>query len=385
MRGSTIWWRRLIQDWLYQFKIIRTVFDWTIIVYLLIPFLAFLGITYYSWWNSLPDWLEGVPYEVLFLFCFLLCWQGTIRTFMEEADQLTLLQFSEIMTEIRYIGVIYSWILLLLKWLLLFVWLYPLLNHYDDLTFYQLLVTSVFFLSLNLFLTTYKQAVYKFGFWKKLIIELVVTFFILILCFAITFKPINPLIIGIALIFFCLSLWQVKEYQFQIKTFYDDVEKEQKNKVKYIKFMFTVNPEFTMPQVKKQKKRSWILWRNSARIFQKRSPENGVTELFMKSFLRDKGNLLQYFQVISVTSFIIFTTPIWIKWLVTIVFYFFFREWIVLMFKEIVKQNPYLSVDYGEKNYMFIAQKKCENRFVYPGVCIVILVASLSTVFTILL
>ncbi|WP_121663103.1 ABC transporter permease [Metabacillus litoralis] len=385
MRGRKIWWRRLKQDWLYQFNIIRTVFDWTIIVYLLIPFLAFLGITYYSWWNSLPDWLEGVPYEALFLSCFLLCWQGTIRTFMEEADQLTLLQFSKIMTEIRYIGVIYSWILLLLKWLLLFVWLYPLLNHYDDLTFYQLLVTSLFFFSLNLLLTTYKQVVYKFEFWKKLIIELVVTCFILILCFAIIFKPIHPLIIGIALIFFCLSLWQVKGYQSQIKTFYDDVEKEQRNKVKYIKFMFTVNPEVTMPQVKKQKKRSRILWRNSARIFQKRSPENGVTELFMKSFLRDKGNLLQYFQVISITSAIIFTTPIWIKWLVTIVFYFFFREWIVLMFKEIVKQNPYLSADYGEKEYMFIAQKKCENRFVYPGVCLVILIASLSTVIAILL
>jgi ABC-2 type transport system permease protein len=384
MRGSKIWWRRLKQDWFYQFKIIRTVFDWTIIVYLLIPFLVFIGITYYSWWNSLPDWLDGVPYEALFLICFLLCWSGTIRTFMEEADQLTLLQFLKIMTEIRYIGVIYSWGLILVKWLIIFMWLYPLLNHYNDLTFYQLLVTSVFFLSLNLLLTAYKQVVYKFGFWKKLTIELVVTFIIFILCFAIIFKPIHILIIVIALIFFCFSIWQVKHYQSEIKTFYDDVEKEQRNKGKYIKFMFAVNPEITMPRVKKQKRRSWILWRHSARIFQKRSPENGVTELFIKSILRDKGNLLQYFQVISITSAIIFTTPIWIKWLITIVFYFFFREWIGLMFKEIVKQNPYLSADYGEKSYMFIAQKKCENRFIYPGVCIVFLIASLSTVFAIL-
>lgn len=385
MKGSIIWWRRLKQDWLYQFKIIRTVFDWTIIVYLLIPFLAFIGITYYSWWNSLPEWLDGVPYEALFLICFLLCRGGTIRTFMEEADQLTLLQFSKIMTEIRYIGVIYSWVLILVKWLIIFWWLYPLLNHFENLTFYQLLVTTVFFLSLNLLLTTYKQVVYKFGFWKKLTIELIVTCFMFILCFAIIFKPINTLVVGIALIFFCLALWQVRHYQPQIQTFYDDVEKEQRNKVKYIKFMFAVNPEITMPRVKKQKRRSWILWRHSARIFRKRSPENAVTELFIKSFLRDKGNLLQYFQAISISLAIIFTTPIWIKWLVTIVFYFFFREWIVLMFKEIVKQNPYLSADYGEKNYMFIAQKKCENRFIYPGVCIVILVASLSTVFTILL
>lgn len=384
MSGVMIWWLRAKRDWLYQYKILRSVFDWTIIVYLLIPALVFSGIAYKSWWFTMPSWLSPFPYELFFLGCFYFSWQGRIRTFMEEADQLALLQLPRVIYTLRYIGVIYSWGLLVGKWILIYIFLYPLLNHFSELNAVHFHLLVIFFFSLNVLLTTYKQVVYRYGILKRIFIHCVAFSSFSVLVYFILFKSINWLIILTSILFILYAIWQVKIYQSQLGTFYEDVEKEQRNKMKFITFFFAVNPEVYMPKAKKQKKRSWVFWKNSTRIFQKRSPENGVTELFIKAFLRDKSNIFRYLQLISVTSVIIFTVPIWFKWLVFIAFFFFFSMWIGMLFKELIKQNPYLSNDYGKEDYMFTAKKKCENRFVYPALAVVFLVTCLSTIISIM-
>ncbi len=145
MSGMKIWWLRVKQNWIYQTKIFRLVFDWTVIVYLLIPAIVFTGIAYKSWLGTMPGLLDPIPYELFFLVCFFFCWQGGIRTFMEEADQLTLLQFPKVMYTIRFIGVVYSWSLILLKWLFIVIWLYPLLNHFPQLEAGRFLAMIFFF------------------------------------------------------------------------------------------------------------------------------------------------------------------------------------------------------------------------------------------------
>ncbi|WP_026561323.1 ABC transporter permease [Bacillus sp. J37] len=379
MSGYNIWWLRAKRDGLYQFNIIRSVFDWTIIVYLFIPAMIFAGIAYKSWWVSIPSWLSPFPYELFFLVCFFFSWQGGIRTFMEEADQLTLLQFPSMIYTIRYIGVIYSWGLIIGKWILISIWLYPLLNHFPELEAVHFYLYVIFFFSLNVFLTTYKQIIYRYGLLRKIPIHCIVFSFISVLVYVNLFNSINWLITMISFIFIIYAIWQAKIYQSQLGTFYADFEKEQRIKVKFISLFFAINPEVYMPKAKKQKKRSWVLWRHSTRILQERSPENGVTELFIKAFLRDKSNIFRYLQLLSVTTVIIFAVPIWFKWLVFIAFFFFFSMWIGMLFQELVKQNPYLSIDYGKEDYMFKAKKKCENRFVYPALIVVFLETCLST------
>ncbi len=384
MSGARIWWLRTKRDWLYQYKIFRSVFDWTVIVYLLIPAIVFAGIAYNSWWFSMPDWLAPFPYELFFLGCFFFSWQGGIRTFMEEADQLALLQFPKAIYTLRSIGVIYSWGLLVLKWILIYLFLFPILNHFPELNVEQFHLLLLFFFCLNVLLTSYKQVVYKYGLVKKILTHCLVFSLFSVLVYFFLFKFISWLITLTSILFIFYAIWQVKIYQSQLGTFYEDVEKEQRNKVKYITFFFAINPEIYIPKAKKQKKRSWVFWRNSSRIFQERTPENGVTELFIKAFLRDKSNIFRYLQLISVTGVIIFAVPIWFKWLVFIAFFIFFTMWIGMLFKELIKQNPYLSNDYGKENYMFTAKEKCETRFVYPAVVFVFMITCLSTMITIM-
>ena len=385
MRGYQLTFNRIKQDWQYQSSILQSVFDWTIIVYILIPTIVFAGAAYISWWSTVPEMLNGFSPLMYFLLCYLICWQGKIRTFMEDADQLYLLQYSKKVIEIRCIAALYSLFLLLIKWVLVFGLLYPITNHFEEIGIGQLVSVMIYLFSLNVLLVGYQQVVYHFHFFRKLLLDGVV-FILFAFLTLILFKQINILsLLMLAFIFACLAIWHIRRYQLQYKTFHTDVEKEKGNKINLSKFIFSINPEIQMPKVKKAKKRSWILWRNSNRIYLDRSPENGVTELFIKAFFREKSNIFSYMQLVSVTTMIIFITPIWLKWLIFIAFWFFFREWLLLLFKDILKQNPYLAIDYGNKEYIFRAQKKCEKLFVLPGFIFILFITGLSTVLKVIL
>jgi predicted ABC-type exoprotein transport system permease subunit len=383
MSGLQLWYTRVKQDWRFQFKNILSILDWTIILYLLIPSLAFVGIAYHSWWFTVPNWLIGFPPSLYFLGCYLLCWQGRLRTFMEEADQLYLLQYPKKTVSMRYMGALYSSFSIFIKWVVVFLLLFPITNHFSELEIGQFTAAIVYFFSLNLLLTTYEQTVYHYRFLKKFSLHVFAFFLVAFLSYLLINQLIFTVLMIVSIIFIGLVIWQIILYQSQYKSFYTDVEKEQRNKVKLISFVFAINPEIYLPKLKKPKKRSLLLWRNSTRIFIKRAPENGVTELFIKAFLREKTNVFSYIQILSVTITLILVTPIWLKWCVFIAFWFFFKEWVILLFKEIIKQNPYLAIDYLQREYIFQAQKMCEKRFVYPGVSIVFLFASLSTVLAI--
>lgn len=386
MRGYHLAFNRLKQDWQYQTSILRSVFDWTIIIYLLIPTLVFAGAAYQSWWRTVPEMLNGFSPLMYFLVCFfLICWQGTMRTFMDDADQLYLLQYSKKVIEMRYIGTLYSLFHLLVKWLLVFGLLYPLTNHFEEVGIGKLVSVISYLFSLNLLLVAYQQVVYNFRFFRKLFLDGGVFILFTFLTF-LMFKQMNILtLFMLATIFGCLALWQIRRYQLQYKTFHTDVEKEKNQKIKYSKMIFAINPEIHMPKLKKAKKRSWVLWRNSNRIYLHRSPENGVTELFIKAFFREKSNIFSYMQLVSVTTMIIFITPIWLKWLIFIAFWFFFKKWLLLLFKDILIQNPYLAIDFGNEKYIFQAQKKCETLFVLPGFIFIFFITGLSTVLKIIL
>lgn len=387
MNGKQLWIKRAKLDLRYQSNILLSVFDWTIIVYLLIPSLVFGGIAYHSFWYSLPIWLSNVPIFVYFLGCYLLSWQGLIRTYMDEADQLYLIQHTSKMVELRYISALYSICIILFKWLCIYLLLLPLTNHFDTIKLSHYVQLIIYFFSLNMLIMTYKQAIYHLSTLKKVFIDI---FSLLLLAcvsyFAVRSQLNNmnfPIVVSVLFLF--LSLWQIKGYQGQYKTFYTDVEKEQENKGKLIRFLFAVNPEINVPRVKKLKKKSWLLWRNSTRIFSDRNPVNGVTELFIKEFLRGKSNVINYLQLISITCTMVLLTPIWLKWLTFIAFWFFFKEWLILLFKEIIKQNPYLSKDYGKEDYVFLSQKKCEKLIVLPAILFVLFLTILSTVFSFLI
>ncbi|OAS88727.1 hypothetical protein A6K24_14830 [Metabacillus litoralis] len=212
------------QDWRFQFKNILSILDWTIILYLLIPSLAFVGIAYHSWWFTVPNWLIGFPPSLYFLGCYFICWQGRLRTFMEEADQLYLLQFSKKTVSIRYMGALYSSFSIFIKWVVVFLLLFPMTNHFSELEIGQFSAAIVYFFSLNLLLTTYEQTVYHYRFIMKFFLYVFVFILFAFLSYLLINQLSNIVLMIVSIIFIGLAIWQIKLYQSQYKSFYTDVE-----------------------------------------------------------------------------------------------------------------------------------------------------------------
>ncbi|MCM3342669.1 ABC transporter permease [Paenibacillus sp. MER TA 81-3] len=95
MEPWTLALRRLKTNAVYQWKALRTVLDWTVWLYIVIPLLL-LGLKfYYDWWTDpLPaSWIAG-PYILFLLPCILPVIMGMMHTWAEGGDILFLRQKS---------------------------------------------------------------------------------------------------------------------------------------------------------------------------------------------------------------------------------------------------------------------------------------------------
>lgn len=108
MTAATLFWHRLIQNFRVQVKSWRLGIDWTVLIYTVIPAVIVSVAVYRSWWTELPIWMSKLPFEGLLLIFYIFTWMGSIRLFIEEADQLFLLQKRAVYFSLRRYGLIYS-------------------------------------------------------------------------------------------------------------------------------------------------------------------------------------------------------------------------------------------------------------------------------------
>ncbi|MFB7815982.1 ABC transporter permease [Paenibacillus chitinolyticus] len=128
MTPAKLFKRRLLDDWTYQYRILRTAVDWTVAVYLIVPALIFASIYYSAWLRTPPEWFGYIPASLVAVFLYLFAWSGTVRFFIEEADQLFLVRSEGWMPAIKRRGLLYSLALQALTTALLAGALLPLLR-----------------------------------------------------------------------------------------------------------------------------------------------------------------------------------------------------------------------------------------------------------------
>ncbi|MEM5818464.1 MAG: ABC transporter permease, partial [Desulfitobacterium hafniense] len=83
---------RLFADWKFQYSIWKLVVDWIVALYIVIPGLALFLDTYVDWWQEPPSLFFALPLTILLPIVVVFCRSGTLRIFVEEADQLFLFQ-----------------------------------------------------------------------------------------------------------------------------------------------------------------------------------------------------------------------------------------------------------------------------------------------------
>lgn len=307
--STKIFYKRIVSDWKFQCKVWQMAIDWTVALYIVGPAIT-LGIyQYIILWQTQPSWPYNLPSQLFAGVIFFFACKGTIRIFIEEADQLFLWQHKNCLNQIFILSIAYSVFLKLCFNGFIFLLLAPVLIRYQFsiIEFLQLLILSVLTgLCLN-FIQQFLSFVYQ-G------IILAVAQTVLFFGAGILFINIIPHTIGhnglftVAMLLLLIMLVVLIFRRLTMKgTFFADVTREQFAKLRYLDFLLRfVSLNKKRPLLKRKHP---ILFSHSDPLFKKRHAENCLAELGIKSVIRDIKNILEYLQMLLVLILIMFSFP----------------------------------------------------------------------------
>lgn len=323
MKSRQLFNHRVIRNWKFQSQVFRSVTDWTVVLYILIPAVIFCIAIYLSWWKELPVWLDNIPFIIPFFVLYLLSWSGNIRTFIVEADKVFLVKNQDLLRGLKRRAYFYSFLQQILVLCAGISCLLPFLLHYYLLSWQEIIVLFVYFSSLQACLLFLKYQIRKIvsTFQKSVI------FLLLFLVFnwfsqwiySIVVNgyrfPVYAIFIAILILSIILSLKAISK----LGSLDIYIEMEQERKSSITQYIFMASPQIEKPVVMRRKKP--LLFRNSKRIFKECSPINGLIELFIKIVIRNTSHLYGYLMLINSTTWaIILVPPIWLKIAIFIAF-----------------------------------------------------------------
>lgn len=358
MSSFQLFQERMLRDWRYQFRAFRSIADWTIWLYLIIPSIVIFFFIYRSWWIEAPfQWTEWLPINLFFLLASLMAWGGAFRSYVDEADKVFLVKKSSLFLRMKQWGFLYSVFYQGILTVIAVVILLPFMLQHYQLTWFHAASFFVYVLGLKYFLMYFsfqlKKIEVKF---LRNLISIVLFVLVSILSFYVAFLwNLHYLLSFIGLL---LGVTGISIYYKMLKRtsmLETELAQEREEKLKLINLIFMVSFDIEKPKGG-SKEKPW-LFRNSKRIFKKRTVKNGFLELFMKVFIRDSSHIMTYFQICSVTSVaLIIVPPLWIKAVIFGAFLFMMWSWLEGIWERIVLQHPFTK-KYTEHDSYFAAKK----------------------------
>jgi ABC-2 type transport system permease protein len=344
MRASTLFFRRLQAEWGYQWGVMKTVLDWTIVVYLVIPVMIAAPFLYADMWeHSGLYWSGRLPFTVLFVLILLVTAGGNIRTYLMEADLLYLLQKKELLYPFKRRGFLYSVTGALVGVLAAGVLALPLFAGEYGMKAPELLPLLSAALAVKLLFMTVKKFTSKRSVQIGVFVLLVAGALVL----ATNASPVFVSLISIG-VTAVVIFYHLKEMPRTDRWFMKEIEIENREKVRYIKLILTYSMEVEKVPVN-QRKSPLLMFRGSKRIFKgERSKEDGLLELVVKGFLR-RNYLTLYIQMFLLTMSAVVVLPLALKWLVFAGFAFFIQSWLKSLFTKMLDSPFFAVIPYDQK------------------------------------
>lgn len=360
MKSRKIFVDRLVSEWKFQYGVIRTVADWTIILYLIIPSVAVFSILYRSWWLEMPVWIEHIPLFLLFFLLYLLSWNGNYRTYLQEADKVFLIKKTKVYLGLKKWANAYSLLFQTVAIGTIILIILPFfINHYY-LEWGEIFALFFFFAGLKMFIMMVKYHLKKI---EKKFKRVILTFFVFIVLSLIIqliyifFEKgtILPVYLS-SMVFIAASIFKRLQTLKQNSWADTELKIEQEERTKYIQLIFSFSYEVEKPVISNRSKP--LFFRKSKRIFKKRTQVNGYTELFIKVFSRNVSYITSYFQIISITvAGLVIAPPLWLKAIIFLAFLIGMYSWLSLIWDKIIVSNT-LMKKYGETPAYFSARNR---------------------------
>jgi ABC-2 type transport system permease protein len=379
MTSSKLLFKRLSAEWKYQYSVIKSIADWTIILYLVIPGAVISFFIYRSWWIDMPDWILSVPAALLFLPGYIASWGGNYRTFIQEADKVFLIKNRQLYFALKKGAFFYSLAAGACQAAFIAILLLPFLMGHYGFTVSHAASYFLFFFSCRVCIM-----------WLKTKLRLIDRKILRILSNLGSFVLLSWLVqlvfslwLGGNLLFFNMAailllatgIFLYSRNLPRTHTFDNEAAIDREERVKYVGLIFQLSYEVEMPAASAVRKKPF-LFRNSKRIFKKRTASAGFLEVFVKVFLRNPSYWTGYLQIISVTTAAIVLIPaIWIKALIAIGFLIMMFSWLQMIWGKITVSHP-LTKKYGERDAYFSARSKGVWILFLLAIILVILAAA---------
>ncbi|RSK26213.1 hypothetical protein EJF36_04710 [Bacillus sp. HMF5848] len=348
MNGFQLFRTRLIKHIIYQFNAIRTILDWTILLYLCVPTLGFAIAVYYEWWVTTPVWMFALNDRVIFAILLFMTLRGQLRTFLYAADQVFLLQDARLIKALKGWGVSYTIFWSFVRIGLVIITLLPYFLVVDNISMFTLVVIYTSFVIVNVCVITLKH--FYQNWWQRILL-----YFLISIVMSISFN--YHVIFYSALIIFIILIFNYLRKHLKINhRYYYDIKIEMEEKLKLAKFILNASPEagVSTPLLSWKKP---VLWRNSRRIFKDRTETNALVEMFIKVFVRNSRYSMSYLQILGVTSVAVITLPIFIKIIVAVLAAIFIYIWLINCW-QLVTSNNFIKAIQPDEDVFFVAKKK---------------------------
>ncbi|MGF9965886.1 ABC transporter permease [Bacillus rhizoplanae] len=313
-----LFYKRLFYELKRKWKAVRTVVDWTIALYGVVPVLVFSWIYYTSLWKNGPE-DEEVLYWFIGLFIFYsTTFSRSVRSFLEQADSLFLIQFPNRIKQMMNYGIVYSFCRICFTSALVTILFLPIflksLHGTGIQAFFCFVFLSCFRFTLSLIQRYIDVRFHKQ--WQVIIIKNIL-FFVGIIYVGMTCRYILQQSFYVILFFFFLviaSFFLVKEKMQYHRFFFKEIEKEKGEEMRWTTKIMAVGGQVQKPT---NAAKPWLFPR-SKRILIGNSNDVRIIEAFLKEYFRsgDAGGF--YIRIIFVSANAIWFAPWWIALLVVL-------------------------------------------------------------------
>lgn len=364
--------RRMSEDLKLQLQVFRTVIDWTLALYILTPLLLIGFYHYYNWWQSVPSWIVPIPLELALGILFLFTWLGSIRLFLQEADLLFLIHDKKWSQGLIKRGIAFSFLIHFFSTLGLFLLIAPLFLLHYQISFLSFGLFGLFVFLMKATIALGKQilGVISTNTWER--ISFLLFFFVgsgsLFLLMIILINQGAPvfilgLAIPIGIVAFLLRI------RLRLRgSFFADVVHEGKERTRYMRLLLgmSMNPAHSS----RLRTKHSIFFRHSNHLFRNRRVQTVLVELGVKTFLRDRNQLLSYGRIAGISIFAILQVPLTLKWFLWPLLGLYFAYWCKNFWKG-VEASSFLQLFHIPKEERFKARERVIRWLMLPGFLII--------------
>ncbi|PEJ04382.1 ABC transporter permease [Bacillus wiedmannii] len=304
--------KRLRHELGRKWKSIRSITDWTVALYIIIPALIFIGIYYRSLWMEELSRGETVYFGLGLLAFYVITYSRGVRSFFEQADSLFLISYPAHMQKLIQYGMTYTFIRIAITNVVVVVAMLPVLMKSIGVTKIQVVFFWLFFTLFRFLLSLLTRFIHvrvgkRWLLWiiKNVMFSISLTFFGVSLFLIYTNPFYSILSIGLAA-FIIIGL--IKEKLNYKNCFFKEVEKEKEESMRWTSGIMQVGGHTAKPS--SSNKKPWMFPRSKKFLGKKK--ESRIVESFLKEFFRTSSARIFYIQIVCISTVSIIMSPRWI-------------------------------------------------------------------------